>query len=176
MGPFYAPPQTAEEHQAAERVVSVETRELIARNSCANHDNIVLDDLDSLRGVPVRRAWGKTIVDLTSKAMRHPEHGCVALKAALIAAAKTLSVELAPYGVRVNSVAPGSIYEEGGDWDRQEASSPGTIASVAATIPMGRLGSPEEVARAVTFLLSPQSHWIVGHCLVVDGGQYPGVS
>jgi L-rhamnose 1-dehydrogenase len=39
---------------------------------------------------------------------------------------------------------------------------------------MGRLGRPEEVADCIAFLVSPRANWIVGHCLVVDGGQFPG--
>ncbi len=103
------------------------------------------------------------------------EHGYVAMKAALIAAGKTLAVELARDGVRVNVVAPGSIFEPGNDWDRQRASDPEGIAAVEGSIPMGRFGTPDEVARCIVFLLSDVSYWVVGHCLVADGGQFPGI-
>ncbi len=103
------------------------------------------------------------------------EHGYTAMKAALIAAGKTLAVELAPDGVRVNVVAPGTIDEPGGDLDRMRQVEPERVRELEASIPSGRFGTPEEVASCISFLLSDRASWVVGHCLVVDGGQYPGV-
>lgn len=102
-------------------------------------------------------------------------HGYVAMKSALIAAGKTLAVELAHDGVRVNVVAPGSIYEPGGYWDQVREADPDEFARVESSIPSGRMGYPGEVADCIAFLLSDCSRWVVGHCLVVDGGQYPGI-
>lgn len=103
------------------------------------------------------------------------DHGYVALKAALIAATKTLAVSLVRDGVRLNGVAPGAIYEPGGDWDRMQKENPTILDEKAAEIPAGRLGRPDDVADAIVYLLSPGARWIVGHTLVVDGGQYPGI-
>jgi 3-oxoacyl-[acyl-carrier protein] reductase len=103
------------------------------------------------------------------------EHGYVAMKAALIAAGKTFAVEFARDGVRVNVVAPGSIYEPGSDWDRQRETDAQGVAALERSIPMGRFGAPDEVASCIAFLLSDASYWVVGHCLVVDGGQFPGI-
>ncbi len=93
-------------------------------------------------------------------------------KAGVIALAKALARDYAPHGIRVNSVAPGSILFPGGGWDRRQKADPAAIADmVKRELPFGRFGTPEEVADVVTFLSSPRAAWIVGACLVVDGGQ-----
>jgi NAD(P)-dependent dehydrogenase (short-subunit alcohol dehydrogenase family) len=98
------------------------------------------------------------------------------MKAALIAAGKTLAVALAKDGIRVNVVAPGGMDEPGSEWERLRATEPARVAAIEKSIPMGRLGRPAEVADCITFLVSERANWIVGHCLVVDGGQYPATA
>jgi 3-oxoacyl-[acyl-carrier protein] reductase len=95
-----------------------------------------------------------------------------AVKAAMISHAKNLGLQMAPEGIRVNSVAPGSIRHPGGSWDRRVQEDPqGMERFVADNIPSGRFGTAEEVADVVAFLASPRSSWITGACINVDGGQ-----
>jgi 3-oxoacyl-[acyl-carrier protein] reductase len=81
---------------------------------------------------------------------------------------------LAPQKIRVNVVAPGSIEFPGGMWDHVKQGNRPFYDSILKTIPWGRLGTADEIATAVVFLLSPRASWITGVCLVVDGGQHKG--
>ncbi len=80
---------------------------------------------------------------------------------------KTLALEWAEYGIRINAVAPGPIAASGFD-SRYDAS----VVDAAGDLPLGRLGSVEEVASAVVFLASPASAWTTGTTLDVTGGQH----
>jgi 3-oxoacyl-[acyl-carrier protein] reductase len=93
-----------------------------------------------------------------------------ALKAALITYGSQLSEALAPQNIRVNCVSPGAIEFPGGTWDQAKREMPDLYQATIAKQPSGRLGTVEEVADAVTFLLSDRANWITGENLVVDGG------
>lgn len=94
-----------------------------------------------------------------------------ASKAALISLVRTLSAELLPRGVRVNAVSPGPVSTPlYGRLGLPEADLQGFATSVQQQIPLGRFGTPEEIAKAVAFLASPDSSFIVGTELVADGG------
>ena len=109
------------------------------------------------------REWGGSYV-------QRPTY--IAAKAAEIGMSKALAMELAPLGIRVNAVAPGSIIFPGGGWDRRIREDPGGIASfLKADLPLGRFGRPEEVGRVVAFLASDAASLVLGACLNVDGGQ-----
>lgn len=97
-----------------------------------------------------------------------------AMKAALISHAKNLAIALAPKGVRVNTVAPGSIEFPGGVWDQIKRSARPTYDAMLATIPSGRMGTAEEVADAIVWVASQRARWVTGAVLSVDGGQHKG--
>jgi NAD(P)-dependent dehydrogenase (short-subunit alcohol dehydrogenase family) len=96
-------------------------------------------------------------------------------KAALIHYAKGLSYQLAGKGIRVNALSPGNTYFAGGVWEKIEHGNPELYAQALALNPTGRMGRPEEMARAVVFLASPAASFITGTNLVVDGALTRGV-
>lgn len=89
-----------------------------------------------------------------------------ASKAGLLGLTKALSQELAPSGIRVNSVSPGLIQTEMNSMLEEEE-----YQCFIEKIPLGRAGTVEEVAEAISFLLSNKSSYITGHTLAVNGGQ-----
>jgi 3-oxoacyl-[acyl-carrier protein] reductase len=93
-------------------------------------------------------------------------------KAATVGLSKNLAKELAPKGIRVNTVAPGSILFPGGGWDRRQKEDPeGMAAFVKQAMPLGRFGRPEEIANMVVFLASDRASLVTGTCINVDGCQ-----
>jgi 3-oxoacyl-[acyl-carrier protein] reductase len=113
------------------------------------------------------RGHGGVIVNMASvsgmfAATATPTYG--AAKAAVIAMTKTMAQEWAPHGIRVNCVAPGSIRTD------RSVGTPETDALLEATIPMGRRGHQEEVAKVILFLASDLASYVTGDAIVVDGG------
>ncbi|MFW6691074.1 SDR family NAD(P)-dependent oxidoreductase [Streptomyces sp. MAR4 CNX-425] len=118
--------------------------------------------LPLLAGAPGRAA----IVNIGSvNAERHyGEHAYSAAKAALVSLTRTLAVESAARGVRVNLVEPGTVRTA--VWEGR----PEVLARVVEHYPLGRVGEPDDVAAAVAFLASRDAAWITGVALPVDGG------
>jgi len=87
-------------------------------------------------------------------------------KAAVVSLTKQMALEWAGHGVRVNGVSPGPIREPDSGWQAAEP----RLVSQAAKIPLGRVGTPDDVAHAVVYLASPQAGYVTGHMLLVDGG------
>jgi enoyl-[acyl-carrier protein] reductase III len=114
---------------------------------------------------------GASIVAVSSEGAVHafPNYAAVgATKGALEALCRHLAVELAPRGVRVNVLSPGSVLTQA--WDAFPEKDT-RLREALARAPRGRLTTPEEVAHAAHFLCSAASSGVSGHTLVVDGGQ-----
>lgn len=136
-----------------------------------------VDVLGTVRAVEAAMPFLETsdtasIVAISSTAAVNTSGGIRAyggLKAALISYMSGLSTNLGAKGIRANTVSPGAIYFEGGVWDHRKREDPEAYAVAIARNPMGRLGTPEEVAAAVVFLASPAAGYISGTNLIVDG-------
>jgi 3-oxoacyl-[acyl-carrier protein] reductase len=114
------------------------------------------------------RGHGRIVHIDTEVALRPPvgRSAYVTAKAAQIGIGLAWARELAPYGITVNAVAPGFIpVERHADLPAQ------TLADYLATVPAGRLGTPEDVANAVSFFAAPAAGFITGQRIVVDGGR-----
>ncbi|MEM7408673.1 MAG: SDR family oxidoreductase [Myxococcota bacterium] len=137
-----------------------------------------VDVMSAVRGVEaalpsLRESGAASVVFISSTAaLEHlgVTQGYNAMKAALITHAGDLSQTLGREGIRVNVVSPGPIYFEGGNWQMIEQSMPQMYKGALAQCAIGRMGAPEEVARAVAFLGSPAASLITGANLVCDGG------
>jgi len=117
-----------------------------------------------------RQGHGGSIVLVSSTAGQRGEAGhCdyAATKGALISMAKGLSTELAPFGIRVNCVAPGWVAT---DMTAGTLSDPDGRSRVFSTIPLGRVGTPEEIAAPILFLCTSHAGFITGEIFNVNGG------
>ncbi len=121
----------------------------------------------------LERGWGRVVV--ISSVFGREAGGAPAYNAAKAAEnsfVKSLAREVAPKGVTVNAVAPGSILWEGGGWHRRRQADPQGIAEfVRQEMPRGRFGTVDEVANVVAFVCSSQAGLLTGACINVDGGQ-----
>lgn len=93
-----------------------------------------------------------------------------AIKAALITYGSQLGQALAGQGIRVNTVSPGPTEYPTGNWDAIKGKMPEFYQATLASMPMGRLGEPNDVAKSVVFLSSPASPYTTGVNLIIDGG------
>jgi len=127
----------------------------------------------------LERASG-VIVNITSGAALTapaPLLHYAAAKAALNSYGKGLATEMAPRGVRVNTVSPGNVVTPGADAVRDEFTKAYGVTKeiVEAGIPLCRMGVPEDIAEMVGFLVSDRAAWITGSYFTVDGGEYPSI-
>lgn len=97
-----------------------------------------------------------------------------AAKAALVHYTASQAMMLARKGIRANCIAPGSIEFPGGAWEQRRTSAPELYNRTLASIPFGRMGTPEEIADVALFLASPAARWVTGQTIAVDGGQLLG--
>ena len=116
-------------------------------------------------------ATGGVIVNVASTAAFSARVGAAhysASKAGLVMLTKSLAQELGPYGIRVNAVAPGLVEVEEGHVSAEYKE------MFLKMIPRGRIGRPEDIAAAVSFLLTDAANYINGECIAVDGGFLTG--
>ncbi|MDE3136475.1 MAG: 3-oxoacyl-[acyl-carrier-protein] reductase [Acidobacteriota bacterium] len=117
----------------------------------------------------LRQRWGR-IINISSVVAQMGNPGqvnYVAAKAGLIGLTKSLALELASRHITVNAVAPGFIETE-----MTQALPEKAVEQLSSRIPLGRLGTPADVAGAVVFLSSEEAGYITGHVLAVNGGMY----
>src|SRR3989440_5107890 len=122
--------------------------------------------LCSLRAAHVmgRRRQG-VIINMSSGGATHAHRGSAAYdasKGGIEALTRAMALDLAPYGIRVNALVPGSIDTKG--------MSPEVKRERGMGVPLGRVGEPEEMAGPATFLASDDASYITGHIIAVDGG------
>ncbi len=151
-------------------------------------DDMDADDLEAVLGknlfaalhvsraaLPALRARGGGVIALIASIWGREGGGSPSYnvaKAAEISLAKAMAQDLARDRIRVVSVAPGSTLFPGGSWERRQREDPDGIgAFVERELPWGRFGTVDEVADVVAFLVSGRASWVVGTCVVVDGGQ-----
>lgn len=126
----------------------------------------------------LERSDAASIVGISSVSGRESDfasgpYGTV--KTALVGYLHGLALQLAPRGIRANTVSPGNTYFPGGVWAGIEANAPELYRQALALNPTGRMGTPEEIAVAVVFLLSPRASRVSGTNLVVDGALTRGI-
>jgi 3-oxoacyl-[acyl-carrier protein] reductase len=130
-----------------------------------------------------RRRWGR-IINITSLSVKQPLPNLIlsnAVRSAVVAMAKTLSLQVAAEGITVNNVCPGMILTDrvrnlAANTAQQQGITPEqALQDMQTDIPMGRLGRPEELAALIAFLASERAAYITGATTQVDGGRYRGL-
>jgi NAD(P)-dependent dehydrogenase (short-subunit alcohol dehydrogenase family) len=148
--------------------------------------DLTLDDWDSVHRVNlrayfvtgqwvardmIRRRRGGSIINIASigslVATREQAHYC-ASKGGVLMLTRCMAAELAPHGIRVNAISPGTIET---DFNRHLLADPQFRAMRTAPIPLGRVGLPEEIAGVAVLLASDEGSFMVGANVIVDGGQ-----
>jgi len=143
----------------------------------SGYDSIIACAVDLVtRSLPHLKKSGRgRIVQITGIAARQPSSGFVisaAYRSAVTAFAKAVSADVAKDGVTINNIAPGSILTE--QLRVRLDQRPDGRTRLAASIPAGRVGEPEEVAAACAFLCSTGAAYITGQTIGVDGGALSG--
>ncbi|HUF85620.1 MAG TPA: SDR family oxidoreductase [Acidimicrobiia bacterium] len=128
-----------------------------------------------VRGVVPLMPDGGAIVNVTSIEAHQAAPGFAiygAMKAALAHLTRTLALELAPKGIRVNAIAPDAVPTSGDEELQGEMRATGAAYDPAVTPPLGYMGTPDDVAAAALFLASDLSRFITGTTIHVDGGNW----
>jgi NAD(P)-dependent dehydrogenase (short-subunit alcohol dehydrogenase family) len=128
--------------------------------------------LQAASRIMMARGYGKIVNVASTSAFvssTTPKLGYDASKGGLRQLTVSAAVELAPYGIRVNAIAPGTIKTpmSAPHWQSADSAS---LTAYLKRIPLGYLGAPEDLVGPTTFLCSGESDYVTGHVLVVDGG------
>jgi 3-oxoacyl-[acyl-carrier protein] reductase len=147
--------------------------------------DIAVEEWDAVLGVNLRgcflaiqacarpmrtQQYGRIVLtsSITGPRVSSPGHGHYsASKAGINGLIRAAAIELAPFGITVNGVEPGNILTEGMQAER----SPEFIGAMERSVPLGRLGTPRDVAHAVLFLASDEAAYVTGTTIIIDGGQ-----
>jgi len=141
-------------------------------------DNLAVDMLAIVHAtqeaLPALKKSQGNVVNISSisalhPAARQPPYG--AIKAAVIHYTITQAAMYAKDRIRVNCIAPGSVEFPGGVWDRRKTANDPLYKNTLASIPFGRMGTPEEIANVALFLGSPLASWVTGQAIAVAGAQ-----
>ena len=162
--------------------------DIVVNNAGITRDNLLVrmkeDEWDSVIAVNLKGSFN--LSKAVARSMMKQRSGCIvniasiigmmgnagqanyaASKGGLIALTKSLAKEMAPRGIRVNAVAPGFIATEMTNKIPEKLRE-----EMVRSIPLGRMGEPDDVAAVVSFLTSPAAGYITGQVIVVDGGMY----
>ena len=179
------------DRQAVKEMIAVTERELgpvalLVNNAGIAGQGLFQDETDEMwdRYVGVNFGGARNTIQAVLPHMLHEKQGCIinissmwglrgascevtysCTKAALIALTRSLALELAPSHIRVNCVAPGVIHT-----DMVKELGQNTMDMLAEQTPLGRLGTPEDIAYAVSFFASEKASFITGQVLTADGG------
>ena len=136
----------------------------------------IVSTVESVRHVMphlVKSGQGATCTIIGTVSLNEASAGPVqpyrSVKAALVPMVKSLAIDMASKGVRVNMVSPGSILEDGNSWGRQRDADSERYKRTLARNPMGRMGTPQEVAACVAFLAGTPASFVSGANFIVDG-------
>ena len=162
--------------------------DIVVNNAGITRDNLLIrmkeDEWDSVIAVNLKGSFN--LSKAVARSMMKQRSGCIvniasiigmmgnagqanyaASKGGLIALTKSLAKEMAPRGIRVNAIAPGFIATEMTNKIPEKLRE-----EMVRSIPLGRMGEPDDVAAVVSFLTSPAAGYITGQVIVVDGGMY----
>lgn len=158
---------------AVSHVARIETMPLAAWNEVMTN-NLTSVFLMCRAAIPHLRRSKGNIVNLgsTYSFVGAVESGAYAMtKAGVVSLTKTLALELGADGIRVNAVCPGAtvtaLYHQ---WVASQPDAEAAKAELSAKFPLGRVGTPEDMAQAALYLASEQAGFVTGHALLVDGG------
>ena len=185
---FQADVSSADQVQALFKSVLAQRAriDILVNNAGITEDNVIMrlkpKDFDDVIASNLRSAWlccreaarsmmrkrSGTIINITSVvgiAGNGGQSNYAASKAGMVGITKSLAKELAVRGIRVNAVAPGFV-----ETDMTADLSADLRERAIEAIPLGRMGNPQDIAKTVAFLASPDASYITGQTIIVDGG------